>query len=257
MKKFVSVLLVLCCLMASCVHALAEKAALEDYLLGVLQAYCKDDKSIGLYYNVSLDSERHCYIIKVSSQNTATFATCDPKNYKEIKDSYAELLVQITEMAWEFCNDSYCVEIDFFFSRDFSGEPFLIMSSEGAVYTINETKLPINADTNSFVKEGADPAIFEKINELYGQSDFLQSVIYADGDYGIRVGGAFSTSFIKAKQEGTSSGFTKIRDKYASVLQTIADIAPNKVSLYFTDADGNFVYCIVCEKGKNPVGMPL
>lgn len=34
MKKFVSVLLVLCCLMASCVPALAEKAALEDYLLG-------------------------------------------------------------------------------------------------------------------------------------------------------------------------------------------------------------------------------
>lgn len=152
---------------------------------------------------------------------------------------------------------SYCVEIDFFFSRDFSGEPFLIMSSEGAVYTIKETKLPINADTNSFVKEGADPAIFEKINEVYGQSDFLQSVIYADGDYGIRVGGAFSTSFIKAKQEGTSSDFTKIRDKYASVLQTIADIAPNEVSLYFTDADGNFVYCIVCEKGKKPVGMPL
>ena len=117
--------------------------------------------------------------------------------------------------------------------------------------------MPINADTNSFVKEGADPAIFEKINEVYGQSDFLQSVIYADGDYGIRVGGAFSTSFIKAKQEGTSSDFTKIRDKYASVLQTIADIAPNEVSLYFTDADGNFVYCIVCEKGKKPVGMPL
>lgn len=52
MKKFVSVLLVLCCLMSSCVPALAGKAALEDYLLGVLQAQGEAGRNIvRLYQN--------------------------------------------------------------------------------------------------------------------------------------------------------------------------------------------------------------
>lgn len=81
MKKFVSVLLVLCCLMASCVSAFAERQPVQGGLTDTQVVEFLSILDDSIFDSVSISSNMDNFDVKIIHDDFVTYKNCYPSAF--------------------------------------------------------------------------------------------------------------------------------------------------------------------------------
>jgi len=175
-KKFVSVLLVLCCLIASCVSAFAtEKRDLTDgemLALHFINEFFSSKPEDGISYDVSLDTETNCFVVKGEYMLLESL-------YKSYSPEYQELLAHISElfssvdslMRTSVGSDSYYLRLTYFRSAITSTGAYCAFSSKGGTPHQVNGRFASNAQTS-----------YRVADERYSEEDLQYIVDKFSGD---------------------------------------------------------------------------
>lgn len=176
MKKVVSTLLVLCCLMASCVTALAtEKRDLTDgemLALHFINEFFASKPEDGISYDVALDTETNCFVVKGEYMLLESlYKSCSPE-YQELLAHISELFSSVDAlMRTSVGSDSYYLRLTYFRSAISSSGAYCAFSSKGGTPHQVNGRFTTNAQTS-----------FRVADERYSEEDLQYIVDKFSGD---------------------------------------------------------------------------
>ena len=250
MKKFVSVLLVLCCLMASCVPALALTDD-EAFVIRFLQMSPFGDHSDdGYYYSLSADTAEKCIEVKCYHPVFSTLKTCDVAEYASMVDSYTRIFETAAETVSHWAS-GYYLKLSFCTKSDFTGDVYCEFSNKSGETVHEDFDVPIDADSNVYVSWGADADFLAKVVEVYGKKDGYGGYYYSKKDkaYMVKMNGAYVADMF-AGYKGKAAKVTLTQD-YLDDFSQLADFDTLNYSLVFLDDDGNLFFYASCQPGQD------
>lgn len=178
MKKFVSVLLVLCCLMASCVPALALTDD-EAFVIRFLQMSPFGDHSDdGYYYSLSADTAEKCIEVKCYHPVFSTLKTCDVAEYASMVDSYTRIFETAAETVSHWAS-GYYLKLSFCTKSDFTGDVYCEFSNKSGETVHEDFDVPIDADSNVYVSWARMPISSQKSSKCTERRTATSAIITA------------------------------------------------------------------------------
>lgn len=249
MKKFVSVLLVLCCLMASCVPALAltddEQFVISFLKLSPFGDHSKD----GYYYSLSADTAEKCIEVKCYYPVFSTLKTCDVAKYATLVDSYT----RIFDAAANTVNDwapGYYLKLSFCTKSDFSGDVYCEFSNKSGETVHEDFDVPLDFDSNVYVSWGANENFLAKVVEVYGKYDGYVGYYYSKDDnaYMIKMNGDYVADMLAGYHGKTEA--TTLSQAYLDDLDELSGFSWITYSLVFLDDDGNLFFGAMYQPGE-------
>ena len=254
MKKFVSVLLVLCCLMASCVPAFADEPEMtggELLALHFIKEFYAEDKGNGEEYFVTFDAENKHFIVHGHYPLLESLIVDDPENYQQMVDKLEALFLSIDDLI-RICleePDKYYMTLSFGLSRlslESSTGKYLCFSSKGGtVHRVNSEFVTTSQVAFFVAYEDSNPDDVHALLDFYAAKGAELSVVeYLPGEdkqnigYIIKISGEYCDAFEK-NYAGKSQDFVNVPYVY---LQDAREIAKKLdigfVSILFCNSDG-------------------
>ena len=253
MKKFVSVLLVLCCLLASCVPALAAVDVWSsDRVIDCIKRAMSD--SFDDYSVTRVSSEE--FQADIVYDELLTAKNCQPAYYKALRDSCTETFMLAAWRVW--MNYYPTTKITFRFVDSLHKKPipyctFTALGS-GSNFSFDEQPYGIGIG-NDYVALGADPQFMQMLIDNYGAfgRDFI-ALYSEESGYIIRADSVFSSTFVGYLNAGNTAVVEYLRSIYKyslwNMIHDYKDCDPNNVSVtvFFADGD-NYVFEIQYKNG--------
>ena len=253
MKKFVSVLLVLCCLMASCVPVLAAVDVWSsDRVIDCIKRAMSD--SFDDYSVTRVSSEE--FQADIVYDKLLTAKNCQPAYYKALRDSCTETFMLAAWRVW--MNYYPTTKITFCFVDSLHKKPipyctFTALGS-GSNFSFDEQPYGIGIG-NDYVALGADPQFMQMLIDNYGAfgTDFI-ALYSEESGYIIRADSVFSSTFVGYLNAGNTAVVEYLRSIYKyslwNMIHDYKDCDPNNVSVTVFFADGeNYVFEIQYKNG--------
>ncbi len=254
MKKFVSVLLVLCCLMASCVPALADEPEMTDgelLAMHFIQEFYAEDKGDGEAYFVTFDAANKHFIVRGHYPLLESLIAEDPENYQQMVDKLETLFASVDDLI-RVCleePDAYYMTLSFGLSRlslESSTGKYLCFSSKGGiVHRVNDEFVTTPQVAFYVAYEDSDPDDVHALLDFYAAKGAEFSVVeYLPGEdkqnigYIIKISGEYCDAFEK-NYAGKSQDFVNVPYAYLQDAREIAkQLNIGFISILFCNSDG-------------------
>ena len=254
MKKFVSVLLVLCCLMASCVPALADAPEMtggELLAMHFIKEFYAEDKGNGEEYFVTFDAANKHFIVRGHYPLLESLIADDPENYQQMVDKLEMLFASIDDLI-RVCleePDAYYMTLSFGLSRlslESSAGKYLCFSSKGGiVHRVNDEFVTTPQVAFYVSYEDSDPDDVHALLDFYAAKGAEFSVVeYLPGEdkqnigYIIKISGEYCDAFEK-NYAGKSQNYVNVPYAYIQDAREIAkQLDIGFVSILFCNSDG-------------------
>lgn len=254
MKKFVSVLLVLCCLMASCVPALADEPEMtggELLAMHFVKEFYAEDKGNGEAYFVTFDAANKHFIVHGHYPLLESLIVDAPENYQQMVDKLETLFASIDDII-RVCleePDAYYMTLSFGLSRlsleSSAGEYLCFSSKGGIVHRVNDEFVTTPQVAFYVAYEDSDPDDVHALLDFYAAKGAEFSVVeYLPGEdrqnigYIIKISGEYCDAFEK-NYTGKSQDFVNVPYVYLQDAREIAkQLDIGFVSILFCNSDG-------------------
>lgn len=254
MKKFVSVLLALCCLMASCVPALADAPEMtggELLAMHFIKEFYAEDKGNGEEYFVTFDAANKHFIVRGHYPLLESLIADDPENYQQMVDKLETLFASIDDLI-RVCleePDAYYMTLSFGLSRlslESSAGKYLCFSSKGGiVHRVNDEFVTTPQVAFYVSYEDSDPDDVHALLDFYAAKGAEFSVVeYLPGEdkqnigYIIKISGEYCDAFEK-NYVGKSQNYVNVPYAYIQDAREIAkQLDIGFVSILFCNSDG-------------------
>lgn len=254
MKKFVSVLLVLCCLMASCVPALADEPEMtggELLAMHFVKEFYAEDKGNVEAYFVTFDAANKHFIVHGHYPLLESLIVDDPENYQQMVDKLETLFASIDDLI-RVCleePDAYYMTLSFGLSRlsleSSAGEYLCFSSKGGIVHRVNDEFVTTPQVAFYVAYEDSDPDDVHALLDFYDAKGAEFSVVeYLPCEdrqnigYIIKISGEYCDAFEK-NYAGKSQDFVNVPYVYLQDAREIAkQLDIGFVSILFCNSDG-------------------
>lgn len=253
MKKFVSVLLVLCCLMV-CIPALADEPEMtggELLAMHFIQEFYAEDKGDGEAYFVTFDAANKHFIVRGHYPLLESLIAEDPENYQQMVDKLETLFASVDDLI-RVCleePDAYYMTLSFGLSRlsleSSTGEYLCFSSRGGTVHRVNDEFVTTPQVAFYVAYEDSDPEDVHALLDFYDAKGAEFSVVeYLPGEdkqnigYIIKISGEYCDAFEK-NYTGKSQDFVNVPYVYLQDAREIAkQLDIGFVSILFCNSDG-------------------
>lgn len=253
MKKFVSVLLVLCCLMV-CIPALADEPEMtggELLAMHFIKEFYAEDKGNGEAYFVTFDAANKHFIVHGHYPLLESLIVDDPENYQQMVDKLETLFASIDDLI-RVCleePDAYYMTLSFGLSRlsleSSAGEYLCFSSKGGIVHRVNDEFVTTPQVAFYVAYEDSDPDDVHALLDFYAANGAEFSVVeYLTGEdrqnigYIIKISGEYCDAFEK-NYAGKSQDFVNVPYVYLQDAREIAkQLDIGFVSILFCNSDG-------------------
>lgn len=253
MKKFVSVLLVLCCLMV-CIPALADEPEMtggELLAMHFVKEFYAEDKGNGEAYFVTFDAANKHFIVHGHYPLLESLIVDDPENYQQMVDKLETLFASIDDLI-RVCleePDAYYMTLSFGLSRlsleSSAGEYLCFSSKGGIVHRVNDEFVTTPQVAFYVAYEDSDPDDVHALLDFYAAKGAEFSVVeYLPGEdrqnigYIIKISGEYCDAFEK-NYAGKSQDFVNVPYVYLQDAREIAkQLDIGFVSILFCNSDG-------------------
>lgn len=253
MKKFVSVLLVLCCLMV-CIPALADEPEMtggELLAMHFVKEFYAEDKGNGEAYFVTFDAANKHFIVHGHYPLLESLIVDDPENYQQMVDKLETLFASIDDLI-RVCleePDAYYMTLSFGLSRlsleSSAGEYLCFSSKGGLVHRVNDEFVTTPQVAFYVAYEDSDPDDVHALFDFYAAKGAEFSVVeYLPGEdrqnigYIIKISGEYCDAFEK-NYAGKSQDFVNVPYVYLQDAREIAkQLDIGFVSILFCNSDG-------------------
>ena len=253
MKKFVSVLLVLCCLMV-CIPALADEPEMtggELLAMHFVKEFYAEDKGDGEAYFVTFDAANKHFIVRGHYPLLESLIADDPENYQQMVDKLETLFASIDDLI-RVCleePDAYYMTLSFGLSRlsleSSAGEYLCFSSKGGIVHRVNDEFVTTPQVAFYVAYEDSDPDDVHALLDFYAAKGAEFSVVeYLPGEdkqnigYIIKISGEYCDAFEK-NYAGKSQNYVNVPYAYLQDAREIAkQLDIGFVSILFCNSDG-------------------
>ena len=253
MKKFVSVLLVLCCLMV-CIPALADEPEMtggELLAMHFIKEFYAEDKGNGEEYFVTFDAANKHFIVRGHYPLLESLIADDPENYQQMVDKMETLFASIDDLI-RVCleaPDAYYMTLSFGLSRlsleSSAGEYLCFSSKGGIVHRVNDEFVTTPQVAFYVAYEDSDSDDVHALLDFYAAKGAEFSVVeYLPGEdkqnigYIIKISGEYCDAFEK-NYAGKSQDFVNVPYVYLQDAREIAkQLDIGFVSILFCNSDG-------------------
>lgn len=253
MKKFVSVLLVLCCMMV-CIPALADEPEMtggELLAMHFIKEFYAEDKGDGEAYFVTFDAANKHFIVRGHYPLLESLIADDPENYQQMVAKLETLFASIDDLI-RVCleePDAYYMTLSFGLSRlslEFSTGKYLCFSSKGGiVHRVNDEFVTTPQVAFYVAYEDSDPDDVHALLDFYAAKGAEFSVVeYLPGEdkqnigYIIKISGEYCDAFEK-NYAGKSQNYVNVPYVYIQDAREIAkQLDIEFVSILFCNSDG-------------------
>lgn len=253
MKKFVSVLLVLCCLMV-CIPALADEPEMtggELLAMHFVKEFYAEDKGNGEAYFVTFDAANKHFIVHGHYPLLESLIVDDPENYQQMVDKLETLFASIDDLI-RVCleePDAYYMTLSFGLSRlsleSSAGEYLCFSSKGGIVHRVNDEFVTTPQVAFYVAYEDSDPDDVHALLDFYAAKGAEFSVVeYLPGEdrqnigYIIKISGEYCDAFEK-NYAGKSQDFVNVPYVYLQDAREIAkQLDIGFFSILFCNSDG-------------------
>lgn len=253
MKKFVSVLLALCCLMV-CIPALADEPEMtggELLAMHFIQEFYAEDKGDGEAYFVTFDAANKHFIVRGHYPLLESLIAEDPENYQQMVDKLETLFASVDDLI-RVCleePDAYYMTLSFGLSRlslESSTGKYLCFSSKGGiVHRVNDEFVTTPQVAFYVAYEDSDPDDIHALLDFYASKGAEFSVVeYLPGEdkqnigYIIKISGEYCDAFEK-NYAGKSQDFVNVPYAYLQDAREIAkQLNIGFISILFCNSDG-------------------
>lgn len=253
MKKFVSVLLVLCCLMV-CIHALADEPEMTDgelLAMHFVKEFYAEDKGNGEAYFVTFDAANKHFIVHGHYPLLESLIVDDPENYQQMVDKLETLFASIDDII-RVCleePDAYYMTLSFGLSRlsfeSSAGEYLCFSSKGGIVHRVNDEFVTTPQVAFYVAYEDSYPDDVHALLDFYAANGAEFSVVeYLPGEdrqnigYIIKISGEYCDAFEK-NYAGKSQDFVNVPYVYLQDAREITkQLDIGFVSILFCNSDG-------------------
>lgn len=253
MKKFVSVLLVLCCLMV-CIPALADDPEMtggELLAMHFVKEFYAEDKGNGEAYFVTFDATNKHFIVHGHYPLLESLIVDDPENYQQMVDKLETLFASIDDLIMVCLEepDAYYMTLSFGLSRlsleSSAGEYLCFSSKGGVVHRVNDEFVTTPQVAFYVAYEDSDPDDVHALLDFYAAKGAEFSVVeYLPGEdrqnigYIIKISGEYCDAFEK-NYAGKSQDFVNVPYVYLQDAREIAkQLDIGFVSILFCNSDG-------------------
>lgn len=253
MKKFVSVLLVLCCMMV-CIPALADEPEMtggELLAMHFVKEFYAEDKGDGEAYFVTFDAANKHFIVRGHYPLLESLIADDPENYQQMVDKLETLFASIYDLI-RVCleePDAYYMTLSFGLSRlsleSSAGEYLCFSSKGGIVHRVNDEFVTTPQVAFYVAYEDSDPDDVHALLDFYATKGAEFSVVeYLPGadkqniGYIIKISGEYCDAFEK-NYAGKSQNYVNVPYAYLQDAREIAkQLDIGFVSILFCNSDG-------------------
>lgn len=253
MKKFVSVLLVLCCMMV-CIPALADEPEMtggELLAMHFIKEFYAEDKGDGEAYFVTFDAANKRFIVRGHYPLLESLIADDPENYQQMVDKLETLFASIDDLI-RVCleePDAYYMTLSFGLSRlsleSSAGEYLCFSSKGGIVHRVNDEFVTTPQVAFYVAYEDSDPDDVHTLLDFYAAKGAEFSVVeYLPGEdkqnigYIIKISGEYCDAFEK-NYAGKSQNYVNVPYAYLQDAREIAkQLDIGFVSILFCNSDG-------------------
>lgn len=255
-KKFVSVLLVVCCLMASCVPALADEPEMtggELLALHFINEFYPADKGDGEEYLVTFDAENKHFIINGHYPLLESLIIDHPDDYQAMADQLGRLFTSVNnlvEVALE-SPEEYHMTLTFGLSRyslDYPVCEYLCISSKGGTVHRVNAELVSTSEIKFYVanENAADASTIQAAIDFFTEKGAtVHSVLcFAsqspnDNGFSLSISGKYCDKYAEG-YKGKNAQWVSVPDRYIVDCRKVAnDYGLDSISLGFYDEQGN------------------
>ena len=253
MKKFVSVLLVLCCMMV-CIPALADEPEMtggELLAMHFVKEFYAEDKGDGEAYFVTFDAANKHFIVRGHYPLLESLIADAPENYQQMVDKLETLFASIDDLI-RVCleePDAYYMTLSFGLSRlsleSLAGKYLCFSSKGGIVHRVNDEFVTTPQVAFYVAYEDSDPDDVHALLDFYAAKGAEFSVVeYLPGEdkqnigYIIKISGEYCDAFEK-NYAGKSQNYVNVPYAYLQDAREIAkQLDIGFVSILFCNSDG-------------------
>lgn len=253
MKKFVSTLLIVCCLLYY-IPVLADETTMtggELLAMHFIKEFYAEDKGDGEAYFVTFDAANKHFIVRGHYPLLESLIADDPENYQQMVDKLETLFASIDDLI-RVCleePDAYYMTLSFGLSRlslESSTGKYLCFSSKGGtVHRVNDEFVTTPQVSFYVAYENSNPEDVHALLDFYAAKGVEFSVVeYLPGEdkqnvgYIIKISGEYCDAFEK-NYAGKSQNFVNVPYVY---LQNAREIAKQLdigfISILFCNFDG-------------------
>lgn len=244
MKKFVSVLLVLCCLMASCVSAFAERQPVQGGLTDTQVVEFLSILDDSIFDSVSISSNMDNFDVKIIHDNFVTYKNCYPSAFQGLIDRYTSLFIQFARYIWLNYSTHSQLTVKFVDVTDKQESAYYTFTAFNGKFSCYTPYVSISKN-NNYVKAGANPAILRELIDTYGvfKDDYM--IVYsADSGYSIITDSIYPSIFTDLLNDGDSAALNQCLEFQKYLLSKLVDKLPCdkeklKITVLFQDPDSD------------------
>lgn len=235
MKKFVSVLLVLCCLMVSCVPAFAERQPVQGGFTDTQVVKFLSILDDNIFDSVSISSNMDNFDVKIIDDDFVTYKNCYPSAFQGLIDGYTSLFVQFARYIWLNYSTNSQLTVKFVDVTDKQESAYYTFTAFNGKFSCNTPYVAISKN-NNYVKAGANPAILRELIDTYGvfKNDYM--IFYsADSGYSITTDSIYPSIFTDLLNNEDSASLNQCLEFQKYLLSKLVDRLPcNKEKLKIT-----------------------
>lgn len=253
MKKFVSTLLIVCCLLYY-IPVLADETTMtggELLAMHFIKEFYAEDKGDGEAYFVTFDAANKHFIVCGHYPLLESLIADDPENYQQMVDKLETLFASIDDLI-RVCleePDAYYMTLSFGLSRlslESSTGKYLCFSSKGGtVHRVNDEFVTTPQVAFYVAYEDSDPDDVHALLDFYAEKGAEFSVVeYLPGEdkqnigYIIKISGEYCDAFEK-NYAGKSQNFVNVPYVYLQDAREIAkQLDIGFISILFCNFDG-------------------
>lgn len=253
MKKFVSMLLITCCLMY-CIPVLADEPTLTDgelLALHFIKEFYPQDKGDGEEYFVTFDAANKHFIVRGHYPLIESLIADDMENYQLMVDKMETLFTSVDDLIRTCIEepDAYYMTLSFGLSRlslESSAGQYLCFSSKGGnVHRVNDEFVTTPQVSFYVAYENSNPEDVHALLDFYAAKGVEFSVVeYLPGEdkqnvgYIIRISGEYCDAFEK-NYAGKSQDFVNVPYVYLQDAREIAkQLDIGFISITFCNSNG-------------------
>lgn len=252
-KKFVSTLLIVCCLLYY-IPVLADETTMtggELLAMHFIKEFYAEDKGDGEAYFVTFDAANKHFIVRGHYPLLESLIADDPENYQQMVDKLETLFASIDDLI-RVCleePDAYYMTLSFGLSRlslESSTGKYLCFSSKGGtVHRVNDEFVTTPQASFYVAYENSNPEDVHALLDFYAAKGVEFSVVeYLPGEdkqnvgYIIRISGEYCDAFEK-NYAGKSQDFVNVPYVYLQDAREIAkQLDIGFISITFCNSNG-------------------
>lgn len=265
MKKLLSFLLVLCCLMTSAVPAFADRKPTADGWSAsqAIESLKSGLEVLSIFEDCSVEYKNtDTFIASIRCDAMATAKVCYPSAYRDYKALVLQFCTYLSASVQS--NYSKYANLSFSFYDSSSGKPVTYLSFCAYLgnYTCQESNVFVGSG-NLYVQRGANAnTIYALANKycIFGD-DCLVTYSSDTHTYFVEPGSTYCDTLARYCEDGFSSAAFYLSELYkksfSDFIQVTSSISSSdKIVVLFTDSDGNTLYGLDYSDGS-VTGTPL